>query len=155
MSDRPCDRTATLLAAARAGAAPADLARHAASCVACGQALAIEAALRAAAVRLAAEAATGARLATPGALLFRARHRARLARAARAARPMAWARRAALASAAAAVGWFASALLSAGQHLTGALAPANAPSAMGLALLAIVAAMGAALVVTDLCAPES
>lgn len=155
MSDRPCDRTETLLAAARTGAAVVDLARHAASCAACGQALAIEAALRAAAAPLASEAASGARLATPGALLFRARHREFQARAARAARPIAWARRAALACGTAVAAWFASALLPAGQQLTGALAPSNAPSAMGLALLAIVAVLGAALVVTDLCAPEA
>jgi hypothetical protein len=155
MSDRPCDRTETLLAAARTGPAPADLAPHAASCAACGQALAIEAALRSAAASLASPAATGVRLVPPGALLFRARQRELQERAARAARPVVWARRAALACGAAVAAWFASALLPAGQQLTGALAPANAPSAMGLALLAIVAVIGAALVVTDLCAPEA
>jgi hypothetical protein len=155
MSDRPCERTETLLAAARAGGLSGALEQHAAACADCGAARAVEAALRAAAVPLAAEAATGARLATPGALLFRARQRARLKRATCAARPIAWTRRAALASAAAVAGWFASALLPAGQQLTGALAPANAPSTMSLALLAIVAVLGAALVVTDLCAPES
>ena len=155
MSDRPCDRTETLLAAARAGAVPSALERHAADCADCGVARVVDAALRAAAVALADEAAHGARLSTPGALLFRARRRALFERAVLAARPIAWARRAALATAAVAAAWFAPALLPAGSGLSGVLAPANAPSAMGLALLAIVAVLGAALVVTDLCAPES
>lgn len=155
MSDRPCDRTESLLAASRAGVAPADPKRHSASCAACGQALSIEAALRAAAASLASEAALGARLVPPGALLFRARHRVRLERVARAARPIAWTRRAALASAAVVAGWFASALLPTGRQMAEAMVPTDAPSAMGVALLAIVAVLGAALVVTDVCAPES
>lgn len=156
MNDAPCDRTETLLRTGRAGALPDGLAAHAAACAECGAALAVESVLRRSVASDALHPAAGApRLATPEALLFRARRRAAVEQAARATRPIAWARWAVVPAAILAAAWAWRVIPRGGAGFVAALIPAEPVPVAGLLLLAVVVTLGAALVVTDICAPES
>jgi hypothetical protein len=156
MNDAPCDRTETLLRAERAGALPDALAAHAAACAECRAARAVESALRRAVVSDTLHPAADApRLAPPEALLFRARRRAAAERAERATRPIAWARWAVVPAAILAAAWAWPAVPRGGAGFVAALIPGGPVPVAGLLLLAVVVTLGAALVVTDICAPES
>ena len=158
MNDAPCDRTETLLRAERVGALPDALAAHAAACAECGAALAVELALHRAVASDTLHPAADAdapRLATPEALLFRARRRAAVEQAARATRPIAWARWAVVPATILAAAWAWPAVPRGGAGFVAALIPSGPVPVAGLLLLAVVVTLGAALVVTDICAPES
>ena len=95
--DTACAREQETLAAARSGRWEADLREHARLCPDCAAALAVDEALQSHASALRAEAVPG----SAETLLWRASLRARIERAERAARPVAWFDRIAIAVAAA------------------------------------------------------